>query len=163
MSEPRERGACPDCGDTDVPLTKAGLLYKHPGPDGKTCPGSGQVPAPQRDEPDAVTEDEPDAVTEPDEDDWLTDDDEPAEPPAPASSPSTGAGDFVWQITVRQPALYLDDADWHQQNGLAAAKAARAAGHTPTAEARCTGTAASEDGAGLVLTYTIPTEGAQRG
>lgn len=155
MSEPRERGACPECSDTDVPLTKAGLLYKHPGSDGKTCPGSGQEPAPQE-------RDELAAVTEPDEDDWLTDD-EPPVPPAPASSPSTGAGDFVWQITVRQPALYLDDADWHQQNGLAAAKAARAAGHTPTAEARCTGTAASEDGAGLVLTYTIPTEGAQRG
>lgn len=156
MSE-RQRGACPKCSDTDVPLApKTGLLYKHPGPDGKTCPGSGQEPAPQE-------QDELAAVTEPDEDDWLTDDDEPAEPPAPVTSPSAGAGEFTWHLTVRQPALYLDDADWHQQNGLAAAKAAQAAGHTPTAEARCTGIAESEDGAGLVLTYTIPTEGAQRG
>lgn len=155
MSE-RQRGACPECGTPDVLVApKTGLLYKHPGPDGKTCPGSGQQPTPQE-------QDEPAAVTEPDEDDWLNDD-EPTEPPAPASSPSAGAGEFVWRLTVRQPALYLEDADWHQQNGLAAAHAARAAGRTPTGEARCTGTAASEDGAGLVLTYTLPIEGAQRG
>jgi hypothetical protein len=155
MSE-RQRGLCPECGDTDVPLApKTGLLYKHPGPDGKTCPGSGQKPAAPQ-EPDEPDVDEPD-------DDWLTDDEPAPEPPAPVTSPSAGAGEFVWLLTVRQPALYLDDADWHQQNGLAAAKAAQAAGHTPAGEARCAGVAASEDGAGLVLTYTIPTEGAQRG
>lgn len=197
MSE-RQRDACPECGTPDVLLApKTGLLYKHPGPDGKTCPGSGQKPAtpqqqvapedlpvvpltaapPMAEEP--VTEPVGETVAdESDEDDWLTDDesapqapnavsdpdDEPApEPPAPAASPSVGAGEFTWQITVRQPALYLDDQAWHFENGLAAAKAAQAAGHTPAGEARCTGVAASEDGAGLVLTYTIPTEGALRG
>ncbi len=155
MSEPRKRGACPECGDGDVPLTKAGLLYKHDGPDGSPCPGGGSEPG------------TPEVVDEPD-DDWLTEDDEftddePTEPPPPAASPSTGAGEFTWELTVRQPALYLDDADWHQQNGLAATRAAIAAGHTPAGEARCTGVTTSEDGAGLVLTYIIPTEGALRG
>jgi len=144
----RERGTCPECGNTDVQLTRAGLLYKHPAGDGVTCPGSGGEPAAQAGL----------------DGDWPGGDDagfrEVGRPVvlAPEIPPM-----YSWRLTVRQPALYLNDPAWHAANAQAAACAARAAGHKPAGEAQCTAVAATEDGMGLSLTYTLLIEGDPRG
>jgi hypothetical protein len=136
--------ACPECGAKDLRLTAAGMLYKHDGADGETCPGGGEPPA-MDDGADTA-----DLETSPD-------------PPADDSSDEArnfgyGQAAYEWQLTICQPALYLNDGEWHAANALGAADAARQAGRTPTGEAQCTNVAATEDGAGLVLTYTVPVE-----
>ena len=161
LNEGKPTGSCPECG-ADIPLTTRGKLFKHDDLGGEICSGSGGEPAEAP--PESVTEVGP----EPD-DEWP--DDEPDAPPAPPTPGHPvedlgyGKGAYSWQMTVRQPALYLDDKAWHHENGKAAALAAEAAGHTATGEAQCTAVAATEDGSGLVLTYTLPidTRGDQRG
>lgn len=143
VSEARQRGACPECGASDVPLTKAGLLYKHTAGDGGTCSGSGSAPV----------------APDPD-DDWFDDAAGDSTPDAPTPPPPPAA--FSWTLTIRH-ALYLDDPAWHQANAQVADRAARAAGHVPTGEARCVSTTPTRDGAGLVLTYIVPISGDQRG
>jgi hypothetical protein len=127
---------CPECGTEDLRLTSAGLLYKH-GPADAPCPGSGGEPA--MDDGGDGTHDSQDQES--------------------ANDLGYGHAAFDWQLTISQPALYLDDKDWHLANAAAAALAAEQAGHTPLGEGQCTNVAATEDGAGLVLTYTVPVDG----
>lgn len=156
-----ERGRCGECEADDIPLTTRKKLFKHDGPEGGTCPGSG-------DEPTAAVPIESTPV----DDDWpddekpdppaLADDPPVVDPPGPDPAPPASPV-YEWSLTIRQPALYLDDAAWHQANAIAAATAAEHAGHIPTGEATCTSVASTDDGSGLVLTYTVPIEGEHRG
>lgn len=171
MSEDRQVGVCPECGAGGVQLTKAGRLFKHDAGDG-TCEGSGGGPA-----VDILPDLAPDASGSEElgeDDDWPADGDresptpsDPAETPAepPVDDLGYGKAAYSWQMTVRQPAIYLDDKAWHFENAKAAAKAAEQAGHTPAGEAQCTAVVSTEDGSGLVLTYTLPidTPGDPRG
>ncbi len=127
-----EQAPCPEC-EQQVGVTKAGLFYKHATGDGP-CPGSGK------------------AVAEDDGDDWLEDEPQPVlvgepgpeliQPGANAveaadNAPAGGRADtYTWLVRVSLPALYLDDAGWHQQNELMAVKQAEGAGCVVAGEAR---------------------------
>lgn len=158
-----ERGTCGECGTDGIRLTPRGLLFKHPTPAGDTCTGGGGEPVTEV----AGAQPAPDT-----EDDWPDDDEDPAplpveqseaKQPRPLAPAGAASGVYEWLLTIRQPALYLDDDAWHQANAIVAGQAAMQAGHTPKSEATCTGTVSTEDCSGLVLTYTVPIEGGPRG
>jgi hypothetical protein len=174
-----EQGLCPACR-TEQLVKKDGTLGKHLNGNA-VCEGWNLQPvppeypaedAPQEPAEDIAADDDwdDDAADEPatesvdDTSDPAVDPDFDDDTPDPADAgahavqaPSGGDGVYRWQMTVKQPAIYLDDADWHQQNALAAALAAERAGHTLTGEARWTGDAASGHEAGTVLlTYLVP-------
>lgn len=168
MSETRQRGVCPICGDGDVALTKAGRLYKHEAGGGAVCAGGGGEPATDVVHEQVLPEPEvhPTPPTLGDTGDQSPGDGpDTAPPPAAPDEPPAADHDpvFTWPLVIRQPALYLDDAAWHQANARAAAAAAIAAGHVPLAEAQCTDTVSTQDGSGLILTYILPIEGDPRG
>lgn len=168
---------CPECQQGDVKLTPTGKLWKHPGADGETCPGTGQVfePADAEVPVDLADDwgDEPDEEADtsggeqPDEDGELDGNPDPSPPTKETDGggpdgPEDQGPVYEWVLPIQQPALYLNDAAWHYANARAAAAAAAASGYVVAGEAKCTSTAANEDGTGLDLTYTLPVE-ARRG
>lgn len=142
-----EQVPCPDC-EQQVGVTKAGLLYKHASGD-SPCPGSGK------------------AVSQDDGADWLDDEPQPeADEPGPELKPvadNIPTGDrrevYTWLVRVSLPAMWLDDAAWHQQNELMAVKQAEGAGCTVTGEARWDDQPDYRTDGSLVLTYLVPIKG----
>lgn len=163
MSE-QETGICPGCGEPVELTPRAKKISKHE-VNGAVCPGSGEFPATAQDEPpvDVADEDEwPDEAGDetPDESVEPTVDEPDAgpQPPEPDAEQENSGPTYDWKLKIRQPALYLDDAGWHQSNAIAAGRAAEAAGHVPAGEGRCTNLAATQDEGGLELTYSVPIE-----
>jgi hypothetical protein len=169
--EDTEFGLCGPCGHR-WQVKNDGTLYKH-SIQGVTCEGSGQRPASGAEEPGsaaAPAEEETDVAE--DGEGWLAesgDDDAPAgtHPPAteqplvPArATPLKDLGydkaAFAWLLSVKQPALYLDDPAWHAANARMAGEKAQAEGHDVLAEAQCTSVTAGEEEGTVWLTYTVP-------
>lgn len=135
------KATCPVCGTGGIQVKKDGSLYRHDGKDESPCPGSGGPPAAGH-EP-AAGQQEPAGTGD------------AAAGPAPAGSETSV---YRWTLTVCRPLLYLDDAAWHQANGLAAAEAARQTGYTVTGEARWSGDTTAAAGGQVQLTYLVPVE-----
>lgn len=176
----QEQKACPECGALQK-VNRDGSLRKHPGADGETCQQRESVDAPaeqpvvdewpEGDAPDPAADDDApgtdaqsdDAEPAGDGGDGRSDEDDskPAEPPAgPAVAPAEpDPGTYRWTMTVRHPALYLGDAEWHQANADLAAIRAQEAGHTVTGEARWDGgIGGGEDEGTVQLTYLVPVQ-----
>ncbi|MGI8333468.1 hypothetical protein ACRYCC_26245 [Actinomadura scrupuli] len=154
---------CPECG-TPQKVNRDGTLRKHPGTDGETCQQresvdpSGETPVADEWDDDEVRE----TNTGPAADgDSQPDEDAPAEPSARPTLAPAGhdPGIWRWTMTVQHPALYLTDAEWHEQNALMAAIKAEEAGHTVTGEARWDGgIGGGEDEGTVQLTYLVPVQ-----
>lgn len=158
QQEQQEQKACPECGAIQK-VNRDGSLRKHPGSDGETCL--------QRESADPLAEKpvvdewpEDGAAQDPNADGDGTDPKpvQPATPPVLAL-PVEDAGTWRWTMTVKHPALYLSDAQWHQENALMAAKVAADTGHTVTGEAHWDGgIGGGEDEGTVQLTYLVPVE-----
>lgn len=156
MSE-ANRGTCPTC-QTDQQLKKDGTVYKH-----GECLGAGQMPV-----LDPLSEEADDGL------DWRDDVPELSAPepnrvkplpPVPAVQDGPvrdlgGAKAYAWQMTVKGPAIYLGDVDWHHENGKLAVIETAAADYTVTGEPQWDGVVAGGSSPGTVLlTYLVPVAG----
>ena len=70
--------------------------------------------------------------------------------------PSGPSDTYTWHLRVNLPALYLDDAAWHQQNELMAVKLAESAGCVVVGEARWDRQPDYRADGSLVLAYLVP-------
>lgn len=168
-----EMGLCPGCR-TEQLVKKDGTLGKHLAGDA-VCEGWNLQPLQPEDPAEPGTRASVEGGIG--GDDW--DDDADADP-GDDDQADTGTGDAVdpgstdpgppalqatdeddgtyrWQMTVKSPAIYLADPEWHQENALMAAAVAEQAGHTVTGEAKWAGDSGggAEEGT-VLLTYLVP-------
>lgn len=76
----------------------------------------------------------------------------------PKAKDFAGVQVYSKTLVVKQPALYLDDTDWHDRNLALVRTEAVAAGLKPTADGQCTSVSGGVSEDLLELHYDIPVE-----